>query len=106
MWVTELCDHDLKDTFLYLLLQEVWLLGFLDYADRPVKVPRIYRRVRGGEKFGTQEGQEKSQGAMERNFSGGPVAGGPVAGGPVAGGPVAGSLLPGQGPGCHPWSGN
>ena len=58
-------------------------------------MPRIYRRVRGGEKFGTQEGQENSQGAMERNFSGGPVAGGPV----------AGSLLPGQGPGAIPGQG-
>ena len=95
MWVTELCDHDLKDTFLYLLLQEVWLLGFLDYSDRLVKVPRIYRRVRGGEKFGTQEGQEKSQGAMGRNFPGGPVAWliAPRTGGPGS--------IPGQGTRSH-----
>ena len=89
--MTELCDHDLKDTFSCHLLQEVWLLGFLDYMDRPVKVPGIYRRVRGGEKFGTQKGQEKSQGAM------------------------GGTSLAVQwltpcsqcgGPGFHPWSGN
>ena len=91
MRVTELCDRDLKDTLLCLLRQEVWLLEFLDYVDRPVKVPGIYRRVREGEKFRTQEGQEKSQGA-------------------VGGTSLAAQWLTPcsqcRGPGFHPWSGN